>query len=428
MKTLLKNKTISNSVVTLIIRMIGVATLFGLSFLMTNNLSAQEVGHYEFARVALLTIATLGLIGTDQSILFFAGKFDANHQKGNLKHTYHKMLLIVCISSVSIVGLYALIPNHFLQQFGIKSDLLHVLTQCIYILPFYVVTILNTETLRAYNKVILSEWFRNIIKYVPVLIGVVCIMMGFFHEKSLLNWYLYGFIGLAFVTSLILIISGYQINTTSGVVKTKEIITTSYPMAISSFYTFLLMTIDVFLLGQYFNTQFVAYYAIAMKVMSILSLVIVAINVNFAPKIASEYLSNNKEELQLLARKAARFIAIINGVSGILLIIFAPFILNLFGANYSEALPAFYILIAVQILVSTFGLVPMYLNMTSKQHLFHKIMLAAVVINLVANLLLIPTYEIVGAAISYGITVLFWNIAVAICSYKYDKVHLTLWK
>src|SRR5690606_17246428 len=115
-------------------------------------------------------------------------------------------------------------------------------------------------------------------------------------------------------------------------------------------------------------------------------------------------------------------------ILGVLLLAFAPYILKLFGENYLIALRAYYILIVVQIIVSTFGMVPMYMNMYEKQSFFHKIMYVVDFINIILNALFIPKYGLIGAAISYGVTVLFWNIIVAILCFKIDKVQLTIWK
>lgn len=425
----LNNKTLKNSLLTLIIRMIGVATLFGLSTLMTRNIDEVYVGSYEFARVVLLTIATFGLLGTEQSILFFAGKLEAKNETNQLQLVYFKMLKIIWISSVTVLVLSLLIPDSILISLGIKESLLNVLKKCLLILPFYTTTILNTETIRAYNRVTLSEWFRNIFKYVPIIAGTILIIFKVVKVDSLLNWYLYGFVFLAVISFMVLLLlmdkrSKKHIST----INSKEIFNVSYPMAISSFYTYLLMTIDIFLLAQFFNLHYTAYYAIAMKIMSILSMVIIGVNINYAPKIAVNYENNDITALNANLKEAAKTIAFLNFTIGLILLFGGKFFLNFFGENYTEALPAYNILIGTQMLVSLFGMVPMYMNMTGKQQTFHKIMGFAVVVNLIGNIILIPKYNMVGAALSYAVTVLFWNILVAYFSFKTDKVYLTLWK
>lgn len=425
----LYNKTRKNSFITLIIRLIGVAILFGLSTLMTRNVDEVFVGSYEFARVVLLTIATFGLLGTEQSILYFSGKLDAKNQLNQLQSVYLKMLKIIWVCSIIVIIAYFIIPTSFLLSLGLKPDLLNVIKKCILIVPFYSTTILNTEVIRAYNKVIIAEWFRNIFKYIPIITGTILIIFNFVKVDTLLDWYLYGFVLLAVLSFVYLQILTKKIHyKTSSNITSKEIIKTSYPMAISSFYTYLLMTIDVFLLAQFFNLNYIAYYAIAMKIMSVLSMVIISVNINYAPKIALNYENNDINALKVNLKEAARTIAFINLIIGAILLLGGTFFLTIFGENYTEALPAYRILIATQMVISLFGMVPMYMNMTGKQQIFHKIMGLSVVVNLISNLVLIPKYNMIGAALSYSITVLFWNILVVYFSFKTDKIHLALWK
>lgn len=428
-KKQLNNKTLKNSFFTLIIRMAGVVTLFGLSTLMTRNIDEVYVGAYEFARVVLLTVATFGLLGTEQSILYFAGKLEAKNQTSQLKPVYFKMLKIIWICSLAVFIISFVIPESLLIAIGIKENLLYVLKKCIVILPFYSTTILNTETIRAYNKVTLSEWFRNIFKYIPIITGTLLIIFKWVKVNTLLDWYLYGFILLAVISFVVLLISmNKNSETTPSTITSKDIFKISYPMAISSFYTYLLMTIDVFLLAQFFNLHYTAYYAIAMKVMSILSMVIVGVNINYAPKIAVNYENKDFESLNRNLKEAAKTIAFLNFAVGLVLLFGGKFFLSFFGEHYTEALPAYNILIVTQMIVSLFGMVPMYMNMTGKQQTFHKIMGFAVLVNILSNVVLIPKFNMVGAAISYTITVLFWNVLVTYFSFKTDKVYLTLWK
>jgi O-antigen/teichoic acid export membrane protein len=68
---------------------------------------------------------------------------------------------------------------------------------------------------------------------------------------------------------------------------------------------------------------------------------------------------------------------------------------------------ALLILTIGQAVCSIFGSAPVYLNMTGRQHIFQRIVLA-VVLNLALNRFLIPIYGMPGAA-TFVISSLFWN-------------------
>jgi len=57
------------------------------------------------------------------------------------------------------------------------------------------------------------------------------------------------------------------------------------------------------------------------------------------------------------------------------------------------------------------GPVGFILNMTDNQHIFMKILLISLFINILFNALLIPIYGINGAAIALMLSMLFWTLS-----------------
>ena len=70
------------------------------------------------------------------------------------------------------------------------------------------------------------------------------------------------------------------------------------------------------------------------------------------------------------------------------------------------------------------GMVGAFLNMTGGQVVFSRIVLAAVALNVVLNLLLIPTFGMMGAATAAGITLSLWNIAGAVVIYRKHGINM----
>jgi O-antigen/teichoic acid export membrane protein len=64
--------------------------------------------------------------------------------------------------------------------------------------------------------------------------------------------------------------------------------------------------------------------------------------------------------------------------------------------------------------------------MTGRQKIFQYILILAVVMNFLLNSFLIKQYNMNGAAISYSISMVFWNITAAIYIYKMDKIRVFL--
>ncbi|PHR96232.1 MAG: polysaccharide biosynthesis protein, partial [Leeuwenhoekiella sp.] len=200
----------------------------------------------------------------------------------------------------------------------------------------------------------------------------------------------------------------------------------SFPMAVSSLGFFLLLSIDVIILKKYVDYAQVAYYATAVKLVLIVSTVLNTINALFATNLAHLYQMRDRNALKALLKRASRLILVLALPPLLILLIFPEFILSFFGESYTQAQNALRVLALGYVVSSISGMAAIYLNMTGRARQFQYILLIAVVINLVLNLILIPSYGIEGAAIASGIAITFWNICVGVYVYRTDKLQVFL--
>jgi len=364
-----ENHFVLNSIVTLFLRVLGVLTLFGFTFFLTHNYEPKVVGDVKMIQLLILSTFVLGII-------------------------------------------YFLIPRRFILQFYNNDSITYSNIQtCFFILFFYVLTLLNTEVLRALNYVYISEIFRNTLKFVSVILGSI-LLLYIGDPYYIVNFYLYGFVVLSILTSIMIFVDFKKKESikSDDNISLNSIFTVSYPMAVSGLCFFLMLTFDVMLLKKYYSNEVVAYYSIAIKMFTVLAMVIIAVNINVAPKFAEYYSANKMDDLRQLLDKSKKLICLINIPAGLIIILFGKTILGVFGPNYTQAYIPMIIIVMGQMIASSFGSVAIILNMSSKQHVFKNILLVATGINLISNLLLVPSYGMTGAAISLSISLLFWNI------------------
>ena len=89
------NTFIMQSINTMILRVIGIITLFGFTMFLTHNYDPKIVGQYDFIRTFLLVVGSVCLIGTDQSILYFAGIIKSRGSIEDLKKVYLRVVLMI---------------------------------------------------------------------------------------------------------------------------------------------------------------------------------------------------------------------------------------------------------------------------------------------------------------------------------------------
>lgn len=423
----LSNRLFLKSLITFGLRGFGILFLFGFTILMTRNFNPTAIGEYEFVRVFLLITGSIVLLGTDISIIYFSGRLKGENSFYSLKQTYYQMVQIVVTTAFFVTLLFYVLNGIDVVGNFVESQGFDVVRLIVFVLPFYALTILNTETFRALDHVILSELFRNFFKYVPLFVGVLLLLFTTIDFISLAFYYAYGFIALFFVTQLIVYFLFRKLQKEPAEIRftKKEIIKHSLPMGISNIVMFLLLGVDVFLLKQNFGNEVVAFYSVAIKLITILSTVILSITINCAPKISEYYIRNEKELLQKLCKKTARITLGINMFVALFMLVFLDHILGVFGPQYASMKSTFYILVVSQLFTSALGVVPIYLNMTGRSKGYQNILLLTLGLNLGMNVVLIPLLSTIGAAITFSCSVVFWNLLVAIYVYRKDKVNLS---
>lgn len=422
-----KNPFVLQSLKTMFLRIIGVVTLFGFSLFLTHNYDPKIIGQFDFIRMVLLVLSSICVLGTDQSILYFTGILKSTNETQKLKAIYKKIVtLIFILSLLTLIVFFIIGPNRIAAFFNDNSTYL-LMAKTIMALFFYSITLFNTETIRALDKIYIAELFRNTFKYVSVIIGAV--VLFYYHQESyLVDTFLIGFVALSIITTIIIFRlfkkqkdDSILLNDTNSFTYS-FIAHKSYPMAISNLAIFLMMTFDVVFLKKFKGDETVAYYAVAMKLVSILFMINNSVYISVSLKIAQLYTDKNRAELLKALKHSARIIVLLTVPVVLFVCLFSENILYFFGENYTQGKQALIILMMGQLMASFFGVSAIYLNMTGRQSIFQIVLIFAVLVNLILNIILIPIYSLTGAAIAFVSSLLFWNIVTAIIIYKKDKL------
>ncbi|OXB00780.1 polysaccharide biosynthesis protein [Flavobacterium plurextorum] len=422
-----QNAFLKQSLSTLFLRIFGVVLLFGFTIFLTKFYSPKLVGQYDFARSFLLAIGSICLLGFDQSILYFKGRLAGTGGLEQLKKIYFKMVTMLFVTSIAAIVIVAAIRKEIINNYFSDNEVYSILLKGTATLFFYGISTLNTEIFRALDKLYTAELFRNVVKYVPLIAGSI-ILFYWHKETCLVDVFLIGFVLLSIISSVYVFIYFKELTVTEGndSFSHKEVFLKSYPIAISGMAMFLLMSFDIMFLKKYRNDETVAFYSVGFKVMTIVSVIILTINITVSAKIAEFFAKDNKEELKRILRNSVRLIFGITFPVIVIISLFSEYVLSFFGHQYVVAKEAFLILIIGQGICSAFGSAPVYLNMTGRQHIFQIVLIAAVVINFLLNRFLIPEYGMVGAAIAFVSSSIFWNSVVALIIYRKDKILIFL--
>jgi len=192
----------------------------------------------------------------------------------------------------------------------------------------------------------------------------------------------------------------------------KDILTISFPMLMTATMTFIIGQTGVILLGIFRPEAEVGYYAIAVKLATLTSFILSAVNSMAGPKFSELYHSDKMDELFYVAKKSAKLIfwtttPILLG----LVILGKPLLHIAFGQEFTVAYPALVLLVLGQFVHSISGATSLFMNMTGNQNVSRNIVFIAATVNIIINLLFTPRYGIYGAAAAGMVSLMAWNIA-----------------
>ena len=421
---MLNNFLIKNSLKVLLLRASGIVLMFLLSLFLTNSFSAEIVGQYDFVRSFLMILSGASLLGTNQAIIYYSGILTSKKSFGSIKSIYFKMNFLILIACAILYAPLLVIDKEIINQIFNKQGAYELVSLSLQGLVFYSITMLNIDTIRALKHTLISEGFRNIFRYTPFFIFSI-ILYIIDSPEYLVLWFIYSFVVIFVISTAVVYFFLFNKNFPKSAAhnfSSTEILRASYPMALSAISYFLMQSTDVLFISAYDTFESVAYYSIAVKLATVTALALISVNIVIAPKIASIYNDKNFYQLKLILKKATRMNVVISLPIIIILLFFSEYVLSTFGSNYILAKNALWILLIAQFFNSITGPSALYLNMTGRQKKLNVILVISLLINVVLNIILVPDFGMLGAAISTTTSFVISKILASALVFYLDNV------
>ncbi len=209
----------------------------------------------------------------------------------------------------------------------------------------------------------------------------------------------------------------------------KKILDVAFTMVFTGGLTIILFTqADIWIVGMFRPTESVGIYGVVTKLVMLIILPLGTFSTIIPPLMASIYTSGDLDELRNLIRESSRWILSISIPIILILILEGDLILKLvFGEEFISGYTSLLILVIGQLINTSTGLVGYLLQMTGGHRAIMKINISWGILNVIFNIILVPRFGIVGAAMSTAFCLAMGNITALIAVYHRLSV-LTLAK
>lgn len=177
---------------------------------------------------------------------------------------------------------------------------------------------------------------------------------------------------------------------------------------------------DVFMIGIMLDMEQVGLYSAAARYAQFLAFGLGAVNTLLAPTMARLHTGGHGAELQRAITGGALLAAVLTLPGAALLVLFGRPLLELFGADFAAAYPALVALVVPQAVAAMTGLAASLTVMCGHNAAMAVGLVASVLLNVALNLLLIPAWGLLGAAVATAVS----NSALVLGMAAYAKLRL----
>ena len=351
--------------------------------------------------------------GTNVSILRLMPEHIAKYSATSAFKIYSKIQLF--IASISILTSFILFSfsNFIASFFFSKPHLSFYLALASWFVVFRSLMELNTQAVRGLRLIRVFALMQIMPSGSAVLALIILSLLNV-GQNSAIYAHLASFVITTLIGVWVMNHSFKQMMQPNDIIKASRlygILKISTPMLFASCMQFIIANTGIILLGIFRSVEEVGYYAVALSISSLGSIILASINSMTAPTFSDLYHKGAMDELFYVAKKSTRLIFFITAPILLLLVLLGkPLLSLLFGQPYATAYPALAFLVIGQFVNSISGSTGIFMNMTGHQFVFRNVMIVSGTINIILSLVLIPLFGITGAACTGMITLFFWNI------------------
>ncbi len=383
------------------IRLLGAGLTYGSMVLLARWLGSYNFGIYAYVLVIVTLLGLAFSFGFHASGLRFVASYLAKQKlrrlSGLLKQTFTIIPALSLLATMLCAGLVLAFRNA-IEPYYFAPLLIGLL--CVPVL-----TLLNQleATARAFGWVHVAYVPGYIVRplLMIVFVGGLALFGGTIDAANAL-WATIGACAIAVVGQGLLVYAGARrhLAEVRPAFHTRHWFTVSLSFLMIEGLRMLLDNADIILIGKFLDPHSVAVYFAVIRTAGLIAFISFSVIALAVPKFAEIHSTGTRQELQKFVSGIIRLMFWPSLLAAIALACLGPFLLSLFGADFQTGYPAMLVVLAGLVLRAATGPVEYLLNMTGHHRDTMRVYAWAALANVVLNLLLIPAFGIMGAAIA----------------------------
>lgn len=393
-----------------LLQILGAGFSFVFNLVLARKLGAGGAGIYFLAITIIIFSSVIGRLGLDNSLLRFVASGAATGNWKQVAGVFRQGVAVaVTTSAAAATVLFFLAPWLSVAIFRQPELASPLRILSLAIIPFSVLNILG-QMLKGVKRIQEGIIVQSVALPAAIL-GLLAIFSFTTLNVSRVTL-LYG-ISALLVMTIGMVFWHYSVPggvSSRGKFDFRKLMYTSFPLFWVTAMNLVMASTDTFMLGIFKDGAAVGLYNIAARTALLTSYVLIAVNSVVAPKFAALYARGAREELCGVARNASALISLVTLPVLLVFTLLPDVVLSLFGPAFIDAAPALIILALGQFVNVVTGSVGYLLMMCGQERALRNNILFMTALNVILNILLIPPYGVIGAALATASSLALKNV------------------
>ena len=378
---------------------LGSVFRYMFSIIMARFLGAQMLGLYSLGNAITRIAEIFALMGLDNGVLRFVSR--NTEDRLNVDRSIYTSLKIGLISSL-LVAIILFFSAEKIVNEVLSEDLFLITVIKVFAisLPFTVLTLISSFATQAFKVLKYKIFVNQIVNPLTLLIAFISSFYLLGADLSiLLPTIISSIIGFIFIFKFLMNFTSINYRKFMNVTIDKDILRFSVPLMFVSAIGIIMHWIDIIMLGILSNATEVGLYHPIERTAGLVRMILFAFAGIFAPIFSENYFNKNNAGMKESYQSSSKYILTFSFPLFIFLFIFAKPMLMIFGSEFQNYFALRILLLGI-FTQTIFGLGSTTLTMSGYTN-FNLINVSiALVLNIIFNSILIPSYGLTGAAIS----------------------------
>lgn len=400
----------------------GQGLFFLIRVLISRLFGAQYLGLLVIGLTITKFIRITSSIGLGRGGMRFISLAIGSHRVDRLYGIIGTSLIIPLFPSVVMSAMLFLFADEVAVMWFNEVQLVPIFKTFALIMPFETMLLIGLNLSRGFNTTVYSALVENL--FIPVS-RLVLFFFFFFLGYGFTSIVYAVILSSIFSALFILILLGKQVRE-----KLKEtfrvvylfkkwrsledkqvIISYSVPLFLTGVIGIIMRSVDIFMIGRFLDTSAVGIYAAASVIATVLStLLIKSLSSIVSPLIATQYGRDNIYNIRYLYVVTTRWMFYLSLPCMVGIIIARKYVMSIYGdVIMIEGTMVLVILIIGHTVNCITGVVGNVLSMTGYQKKELLTNTITLIMNIILNLLLIPFFGIIGAAVATSVSLIIVN-------------------